>query len=78
MDTGADGELYLQLRLQRTVEGLSVVAISYYALNLVLYVLAPVEKLFHIEKYWLYATVTPTVVIAVWLILRRIQKSMHH
>jgi uncharacterized membrane-anchored protein len=47
-------------------------------LNLVLYILAPVEKLFHIEKYWLYATVTPTVVIAVWLILRRIQKSMHH
>lgn len=76
--TSMDQRSDLQLRLQRTVEGLSVVAISYYALNLVLYILAPVEKLFHIEKYWLYATVTPTVVIAVWLILRRIQKSMHH
>ena len=37
MDKRAD----LQLRLQKTVEGLSVVAISYYAVNLVLYMVQP-------------------------------------
>ena len=67
----------VQLRLQRTVEGLSVVAISYYAVSLVLYVVGPAEKVFGIAKYWLAAGVTPVVVICVWLMLRRIQKSMH-
>ncbi len=76
--TSMDRRSDLQLRLQHTVEGLSVVAISYYALNLVLYMLAPAEKLLHIEKYWLYATVTPIVVVAVWFMLARIQKSMAH
>jgi uncharacterized membrane-anchored protein len=37
MDRRAD----LQLRLQHTVEGLSVVAISYYAVSLAAYLLAP-------------------------------------
>ena len=37
MDRRAD----LQLRLQHTVEGLSVVAISYYAVNLLSYIAAP-------------------------------------
>jgi uncharacterized membrane-anchored protein len=40
MDRRAD----LQLRLQRTVEGLSVVAISYYAVSLAAYALAPWRK----------------------------------
>jgi uncharacterized membrane-anchored protein len=67
----------LQLRLQRTVEGLSVVAISYYAVGLALYVLAPLEKLQGVSKPWLTAGVTPVVVLAVWLALRRIQRAMH-
>lgn len=67
----------LQLRLQRTVEGLSVVAISYYAVGLALYVLAPLEKLQGVSKPWLTAGVTPIVVLAVWLALRRIQRAMH-
>ncbi|MEZ5955184.1 MAG: DUF3422 domain-containing protein [Hyphomonas sp.] len=73
MDRRAD----LQLRLQQTVEGLSVVAISYYALNLVLYLFGPVEKIWHIEKYWIAAIATPIVVFVVWLMIRRIRKSMH-
>ncbi|MEZ5998093.1 MAG: DUF3422 domain-containing protein [Hyphomonas sp.] len=73
MDRRAD----LQLRLQQTVEGLSVVAISYYALNLVLYMLGPLEKIGHIEKYWIAAVATPFVVFIVWLMIRRIRKSMH-
>ena len=34
----------MQLRLQETVEGLSVVAISYYALNLAAHLLAPMAE----------------------------------
>ena len=44
--TSMDKRADLQLRLQRTVEGLSVVAITYYALNLVLYVLGPLEYIY--------------------------------
>ena len=73
MDRRAD----LQLRLQQTVEGLSVVAISYYAVSLALYLLGPVEKIFHIEKYWIAAGVTPVVLLLVWMGLRRIHKGMH-
>ncbi len=67
----------LQLRLQRTVEGLSVVAISYYAVNLCLYLLGPVEKALELSKTVLAAGVTPVVVLCVWLMIRRIHRKMH-
>ncbi|MEM6825869.1 MAG: DUF3422 domain-containing protein, partial [Pseudomonadota bacterium] len=72
MDRRAD----LQLRLQRTVEGLSVVAISYYAVNLVLYLLGPLAQSGGAPKTALAALVTPVVVLAVWAMVRRIRKSM--
>ncbi|KJZ19877.1 DUF3422 family protein [Loktanella sp. S4079] len=72
MDRRAD----LQLRLQHTVEGLSIVAISYYALNLVLYVLGPLQYQFDISKSVIAALATPVVVGAVWYMLRRIRKHM--
>ena len=40
----------MQLRLQETVEGLSVVAISYYALSLVAHVFAPLAEALHVWK----------------------------
>ena len=70
MDRRAD----LQLRLQRTVEGLSVVAISYYAVNLVLYLLTPVAAPLGVEKLLLGAIVTPVVIGGVWWMVRRIRK----
>jgi uncharacterized membrane-anchored protein len=70
MDRRAD----LQLRLQRTVEGLSVVAISYYALNLVLYVLKPLGHRFGIADPVLAAVATPVVVGLVWLLVRRVRR----
>lgn len=73
MDKRAD----LQLRLQHTVEGLSVVAISYYAVGLVSNVLAPLAEEFGIGKTGVYAMVTPVVVLAVWLALRRIRARLH-
>jgi uncharacterized membrane-anchored protein len=72
MDKRAD----LQLRLQRTVEGLSVVAISYYALNLALYMLKPLGHEFHLDDATLAAIVTPAVVLAVWAMVRRIRRRM--
>lgn len=73
MDRRAD----LQLRLQQTVEGLSVVAISYYALNLVTYALAPLAKKMEIDKTTLTAAAVPVVVGLVWLSIRRIHRRMH-
>ena len=70
MDRRAD----LQLRLQHTVEGLSVVAISYYAVGLVLYLLGPLTH--RIDKAWLTAAVVPVVVLATWLGLRRIRRHV--
>lgn len=75
--TSMDKRADLQLRLQRTVEGLSVVAISYYAVSLALYVLGPVEKAYGISKTMLAAGVTPVVLIVVWLLIQRIHRKMH-
>lgn len=73
MDTRAD----LQLRLQKTVEGLSVVAISYYAVSLATYATYPLAGLLGLSKGYLTAALTLPVVGAVWWMLRRIQKKMH-
>jgi uncharacterized membrane-anchored protein len=72
MDKRAD----LQLRLQKTVEGLSVVAISYYAVNLALYVLGPLEKMYDVPKVVMAAVATPVVLLGVWLMVKRIHKHM--
>ena len=66
----------LQLRLQRTVEGLSVVAISYYAVSLAGYALYPLSETSGVSKGMLTAVVTLPVVIAVWWLVRRLRKSV--
>lgn len=73
MDRRAD----LQLRLQHTVEGLSVVAISYYAVGLVGYALAPVAGKAGIDKGVVIAVLTPVVVLLVWMAMRRIKARIH-
>lgn len=65
----------LQLQLQKTVEGLSVVAISYYAVSLAGYLLYPVGDMLGISKGMLTALVTLPVVAVVFLMIRRIR---HH
>ena len=74
MDKRAD----LALRLQHTVEGLSVVAISYYAVSLAGYVAGPFLEALGLEKPWAMALLTPLVVGAVWAMVRRIRKTMRH
>ncbi|MDF1669134.1 MAG: DUF3422 domain-containing protein [Roseovarius sp.] len=73
MDRRAD----LHLRLQKTVEGLSVVAISYYAVSLAGYLLYPLSQAAGISKGLMLAGVTLPVVAAVWWMVRRIRKSVH-
>ncbi|SHH82569.1 DUF3422 family protein [Marivita hallyeonensis] len=64
----------MQLRLQKTVEGLSVVAISYYAVSLAGYLLYPVAGMLGITRGALTGLVTIPVVLLVWLAIRRIRK----
>ncbi|MCB2129996.1 MAG: DUF3422 domain-containing protein [Rhodobacteraceae bacterium] len=73
MDRRAD----LALRLQHTVEGLSVVAISYYAVNLAAYVAYPLSEPAGLSKGALTALLTPVVMLGVWAMIRRIRKGMH-
>jgi uncharacterized membrane-anchored protein len=73
MDRRAD----LALRLQHTVEGLSVVAISYYAVSLASYTLYPVTEEIGLSKGLTMAALTPIVILAVWFMVRRIRKAMH-
>lgn len=75
--TSMDQRADLQLRLQQTVEGLSVVAITYYAVNLALYLLGPVEKIYGVSKVYLAAGVTPLVLLLVWWMVRRIRSKFH-
>ena len=72
MDKRAD----LQLRLQRTVEGLSVVAISYYAVNLATYAAYPLTDRLNISKGVATAIATPLVILLVWAAVRRIRRQM--
>ncbi|MEH6644156.1 DUF3422 family protein [Sulfitobacter sp.] len=72
MDKRAD----LQLRLQHTVEGLSVVAISYYAVSLVSYLLYPLTEVTELSKGLLTAVVTLPVVALVWMAVRRLRKRI--
>ena len=73
MDRRAD----LQLRLQHTVEGLSVVAISYYAVGLLGYATYPLASALHVEKPLVIAVLTPLVVAAVWFAMRRVRARLH-
>ncbi|SDE00228.1 DUF3422 family protein [Limimaricola pyoseonensis] len=73
MDRRAD----MQLRLQRTVEGLSVVAISYYAVSLAAYLFGPVALGLGIDKAVLTAVLVLPVAGLVWLTLRRIRQKLH-
>jgi len=63
----------LQLRLQHTVEGLSVVAISYYAVSLASYMLYPLAEQTGISKGTLTALAVPVAVGLVWWLLRRLR-----
>ncbi len=66
----------LQLRLQHTVEGLSVVAISYYAVSLATYMLAPSSGYLGLSKGVMTAMITPVVILAVWLSIKALRRKI--
>lgn len=72
----------LQLRLQQTVEGLSVAAISYYAVGLISYLVKGLPSFgIQVSTTMVTAVATPVVVGAVWYGLHRyrikLDKAQH-
>ncbi len=66
----------LQLRLQRTVEGLSIAAISYYVVSLLLYVTKAGKAAgLPIQPELVIGIMIPVVLWAVWTITRRIHNK---
>ena len=67
----------MQLRLQQTVEGLSVLAISYYAISIIGYMIKPAMHYLsdHDSSRWLGFS-TPVVVLTVWYLVRRLRSSL--
>ncbi|MBK8455977.1 MAG: DUF3422 domain-containing protein [Phyllobacteriaceae bacterium] len=66
----------LQLRLQQTVEGLSVAAVSYYVVGLIGYAFKGAEKILPVSVAVATAFSVPLVLAAVWWMVRRIRR--HH
>lgn len=69
MDRRADA----QLQLQKTVEGLSVVAIGYYAVSLAGYAVAPLAKAMGWDKSVVLGVLSVPIVLAVWWVVRSIR-----
>lgn len=68
----------LQLRLQETVEGLSVVAISYYAVGLVGYAAKAAHAAgLPVDTDVAIGIAIPLVLAAVWLMVRRIRRRVY-
>lgn len=67
----------LQLRLQETVEGLSIAAVSYYLVSLVGY-LAKGMKSFGLplSPEQITALSIPVVVVLIWLGVRRVKRTL--
>jgi uncharacterized membrane-anchored protein len=64
----------LQLRLQQTVEGLSVAAVSYYVVGLIGYVVRGSPAAEFVRPEIVTAVSVPFVVVAIWLLVRRIRR----
>lgn len=68
----------LQLRLQTTVEGLSIAAISYYVISLLLYGAKAAKAAgLPLNPEIAAGVLIPPVVWAVWRATRRIRRALH-
>jgi uncharacterized membrane-anchored protein len=72
-----DRRALMQLRLQKTVESLSVAAVSYYVMSLVAF---PATALGRVQPWLridlLLAATLPVIVLLVWLMLRRVSAGI--
>lgn len=67
----------LQLRLQQTVEGLSVAAIAYYVIGLLGYLLKPVGSAWpQLKVEWITAAMIPLVAYLLWRGLKRVRNRI--
>lgn len=74
-----DRRAELQLRLQETVEGLSVGVLTYYAVGLLGYLFKAGKAAgLHLEVELLTGLAIPVVALLVWLGMRRIKQTLHH
>ena len=68
----------LQLRLQSTVEGLSIAAISYYVVSLLYYAAKSLKVLgLPVQPELATGALIPVVLFGVWRLTRRIHKRLH-
>ncbi len=69
----------LQFRLQETVEGLSIAAISYYSIGLLSYLFKglPLQQ-WGVDKNILLTSSIPVVLLAIWYATRRIKRRLIH
>lgn len=69
----------IQLRLQQTVEGLSVVAMTYYSMSLLKLLITPlaIEEYLPVSKGMLLTLTTPVMFFAAVMVVVRIRKSLH-
>ncbi|WP_404426927.1 DUF3422 family protein [Thalassospira australica] len=73
-----DRRVKLQLRLQQTVEGLSVAAITYYAVGLLGYLFKALKDAgLPINDRLATGLAVPVVLAAIWISMRRIRKVLH-
>jgi len=66
----------LQMRLQRTVEGFSAVAISYYLVSLLSYLFYSLEAATGVSKNLLTALITVPVAVLVWIAIKRLKSKV--
>jgi uncharacterized membrane-anchored protein len=66
-----------QYRLQETVEGLSIIAISYYALGILGYVAEGLHKFVPVDKPLLLTVLAPVVILVVFFGIRRLRRTIH-
>lgn len=67
-----------QYRLQETVEGLSIIAISYYALGILGYIAEGVHELLPVDKPVLLTFLAPVVILVVFFGIRRLRRTIHN
>jgi uncharacterized membrane-anchored protein len=73
--TSMDRRSRIQLKMQHTVEGLSVVAISYYSIGLVKYLIDSSELVnLPLDKPQLVGLSVPLIIASVWYLTRRVHK----
>ena len=69
----------MALRLQQTVEGLSVAALTYYLVGLVGYAVRPLNQIWPgLNTEWLVAASIPILGFVVWRSVARLRRRLMH